>query len=146
MDSRRRTACIGATAIVVLSTLGCAHGVHLRSMTSGASPASRYVTSFMLPGNASANPDVDRQLSVEVETALADTSGIAENRPRRSRRLRQKGGEYTRQEDAVERPCTANRQNRCSQRQCASQMQQISADQCSKRARDVRDCRRCIAR
>jgi hypothetical protein len=56
------------------------HGVNLRSMNSGASPASRYVTYFMLPGNSSGNAAVDRQLSVEVEMALAN-KGLVQASP-----------------------------------------------------------------
>ena len=72
MDSRTKTAGIGTTLLVLLSTLGCAHGLELRSIGSGAAPASRYVTFFVLHGNTSGSPEADRQLDVDVEATLVD--------------------------------------------------------------------------
>ena len=80
MEWWMRRACIGVTALVVVFTLGCAHGGPLHSIGSGAVPASRYVTFFTLPGNSSGNSDTDRQLNAEIEPELGD-KGLVKTSP-----------------------------------------------------------------
>lgn len=80
MAWRKRTHCISGAAIVVLSTFGCAQGLKLHSVGSGTSPASRYVTFFLLPGSSSGSPDIDRQLNAEIESAL-DEKGLVKTSP-----------------------------------------------------------------
>ena len=80
MDWLMRTAGVGATAFVILSTLGCAHGVELRAISSVGAPPSRYVTFFVLSANSSGNPHIDRRLNAEIETALAD-KGLVQTSP-----------------------------------------------------------------
>jgi hypothetical protein len=71
---------IAAAVIVVLGTHGCAHGIELRSTPLALSPASTYVTFFVLPGSPSGNADIDREFNAEIEAALAD-KGLVETSP-----------------------------------------------------------------
>ena len=80
MDIMSRTVSVGAVALTVVSTIGCAYGMQ-QYMAAGSLPnAPRYVTFFVLPANGSVNPDLDRRLHDEVATALVD-KGLVETSP-----------------------------------------------------------------
>ena len=79
MNVKSRTVPIAAMALAAMSTIGCAYGMQ-RHPAAGMSKAAGYVSFFVVPGNASGNAELDRQINVEVVTALED-KGLVETPP-----------------------------------------------------------------
>jgi hypothetical protein len=72
-----RAARLAVIGIAALSMAGCAYGVKLHSDDSRRVAASSFLTFFVLRGNSSGVPALDRELKAEVEAALADRGMIA---------------------------------------------------------------------
>jgi Domain of unknown function (DUF4136) len=80
MGIMTKIATFAAAAVTVAAASGCAGGMALYAPAGRNPEASRYVTFFVQPGNASDNPELDRQLRADVVTALIGR-GMVETSP-----------------------------------------------------------------
>lgn len=80
MGTMTKIATVAAAVMTVASASGCAGGIDLHTPAERNPEASRYVTFFVQPGNASENPELDRQLRASVVTALV-SRGMVETSP-----------------------------------------------------------------